>query len=235
MSLSLPHRKFPNSVLWTVGERGVAREGAAKVFRTPGRPSTVRRIWREFEAPLRVASAEFEVPVPLLLATAATESRGDPGAVRHEPGYALSLVVGIPAATTLKWINRNHGDLPLQAFEVADAATPHRVSPGMMQTLISTAREALGDASIGRVELLSPEVSIAAAAAYIRSQADRAAPRSTFMDPVLVAAAYNAGSLRQETARANPWRLRCHPLGTGSHISRFVAWYGDACAVTLRL
>jgi hypothetical protein len=52
------------------------------------------------------------------------------------------------------------------------------------------------------------------------------------MDPVLVAAAYNAGSLRKETATANPWRLRCYPLNTGKHISRFVEWYGDACAVT---
>jgi soluble lytic murein transglycosylase-like protein len=232
MSLILPHRKVANSVLWTVGRAGVALENGAKVFRTKGKPSTVRRIWQEFEAPIRAAGTEFAVPVQILVATAATESRGDPGAVRHEPGYAISLVEGLPNDATLKWLNGNHGELPLAAFAAADDETPHRVSPGIMQTLISTAREALHDPSLGRVELLSPDVSIAAAAAYIRSQADRDEARATFMDPVLVAAAYNAGSLRKETATANPWRLRCYPLNTGKHISRFVEWYGDACAVT---
>ena len=86
-------------------------------------------------------------------------------------------------------------------------------------------------AGLERADLLEPEISLYAAAAYMRDQADRDLDRSTFLDPVLVAAAYNAGGLYQEAKRSNPWRLRCYPLGTGEHITRFVRWYGDACAV----
>lgn len=47
----------------------------------------------------------------------------------------------------------------------------------------------------------------------------------TGFDPILVAAAYNAGSLRPSSG--NHWRIHCH----GNHLDRAAEWYGDACAV----
>jgi hypothetical protein len=231
MSLTLPHRKFPRSVLWRVTPAGVALEGSDRVFRTRGQPRTAQRIWAEYQGELRTAWQTYSVPIPILIAIAATESRGDRSAARHEPGYAAHLVDGIPSGAGIGWLNSHHRELPVENFVEADEATPGRVSLGVMQVLISTARDVLGDGSIGRAELLQPGVSFAAGAAYVRQQADLDPESSTFLDPVLVAAAYNAGGLYQETATANPWRLRCYPLGTGGHISRFVKWYGDACAV----
>lgn len=135
------------------------------------------------------------VPVALVLACIATESGGRAGAVRCEPGY------------------------------VSDEATPHRVSVGLMQTLLSTASEVVGH-PVDRAWLTDPGNSIQAGAGYIKRQAPL-----THYDPVLVAAAYNSGGVYEERDERNPWRLRCYPLGTGQHISRFVRFYNDAVAV----
>jgi peptidoglycan LD-endopeptidase CwlK len=48
---------------------------------------------------------------------------------------------------------------------------------------------------------------------------------TTSDDPILVAAAYNAGSLR--VSGDNAWHLASH----GDHLDRAAKWYGDACAV----
>ena len=193
--LKILHSRFEGSVRWCVDVDGVhVEDGSAE--RTKGEPMTMRRIWASYQEPLTYYADAYDVPVELLLATAATETRGNPDAVREEPGY------------------------------VSDEATPHRVSPGLCQTLISTAREALRDPSVGRAFLLRPEGSIQACGAYLASQR-----RLTAYDPPLVAAAYNAGGLYHDRAPANRWRLRCYPLGTGEHVDRFVRWYGDAVAV----
>ncbi len=99
-------------------------------------------------------------------------------------------------------------------------------SVGLMQTLVTTAREALGQHGLTGDDLLDPATSIAAGTAYIAQQR-----KSTRFDPPLVAAAYNAGSLRRDPAPQNRWNLVCYPSGTGAHIDRFVAWFGDAMAV----
>jgi len=44
-------------------------------------------------------------------------------------------------------------------------------------------------------------------------------------DPILAAAAFNAGGLYN--TNANPWHLRT----TGDPLDRAARWYGDACAV----
>jgi peptidoglycan L-alanyl-D-glutamate endopeptidase CwlK len=51
----------------------------------------------------------------------------------------------------------------------------------------------------------------------------------TGLDPILVAAAYNAGGLYRSTQ--NAWRLRSH----GDHLDRAAKWYGDACFVMASL
>ena len=70
-------------------------------------------------------------------------------------------------------------------------------SYGLMQTLLGTAREALGDERLSGHDLLRPETSIRAGTAFIVRQRNLHK-----FDPVLVAAAYNAGSPRP--ARTTP-------------------------------
>lgn len=158
---------------------------------------TAARAWATHGAAMQRAAKAQSVPVELLLACACTESGGRADAVREEPGY------------------------------IDDASTPHRVSPGLMQTLISTAREALANPRIDRAALLDPETSLAAGGAYIRRQAlGGRAP--TGFDPPLVAIAYNAGSLRPAQ---NPWGLVQTRRGDGWHADAFCGFFNDAFAL----
>ncbi len=153
--------------------------------------------WARHGEAMQRAAREHGVPVELLLATACTESAGRAEAVREEPGF------------------------------LDDRTTPHRVSPGMMQTLISTAREALADPRLDRAALLRPEVSLAAGAAYIRRQALRGRSPTAF-DPPLVAVAYNAGSLRPAD---NPWGMVQTRRGDGWHADALTRFLNDGVAL----
>lgn len=197
--LSVPHgvpQQADGGTTWRLARGGVIVGGEAAPRRSGGEPATLTRIWRTFRAPIEKCASAYGVPAELILATIATESGGKPDAVREEPGYT------------------------------SDQATPHRVSPGLMQTLISTARETLNEPGLTRAQLLDPETSIRAGTAYIRRQAGQ-----TNFDPPLVACAYNAGGLYRQDGEGNPWKLRQFPIGTGKHADRFIAWFGDALAV----
>ena len=100
-------------------------------------------------------------------------------------------------------------------------------SVGLMQTLVRTARGATGRRNLNGDDLLEPATSIDAGTAYIAQQRS-----DTHFDPPLVAAAYNAGSIRRDDGQANRWKLHCHPRGTGQHIDRFVAWFSDCMRVS---
>jgi len=169
---------------------------------------TAARAWATHGLAMQRAAQAHNVPVELLLATACTESGGRADAVREEPGY------------------------------LDDATTPHRVSPGLMQTLISTAREALADPKLDRARLLQPETSLAAGAAYIRRQALGGRVPTGF-DPPLVAIAYNAGSLRpaagppgsRSASAQNPWGLVQTRRGDHFHADAFCGFFNDALVV----
>lgn len=128
----------------------------------------------------------------LLIATIATESGGKVNAVRFESGYQ------------------------------DEATTPHRVSSGLMQTLLSTARDMLQQ-TVGIEALQDPLLSLRAGALYIASQV-----RFTDLDPVLVSATYNAGRLEFQNGIKNRWKLRQYPLGTSLHVDRFIRFYNDS-------
>jgi hypothetical protein len=166
-----------------------------KLERTGGKMVTVPRVWADFGAAIKQAAQDWHVPIELIVATICTESGGSPNAVRIEPGWT------------------------------SDSATPHRVSVGLMQTLISTARGALHDPAIDRAALLTPAISIHAGTAYIAQQ-----KFSTRFDPPLVACAYNAGGLYPNSGSANRWKLRQYPIGSGLHADRFVKWFNDCFA-----
>ena len=168
------------------------------VERTRGAPATVTRVWEAYAAEINRSARSYQVPCVLIVATICTESGGDASAVRLEPGYR------------------------------SDDETPNKVSPGLMQTLISTAREAL-QMSFDRQFLLVPGNSIAAGTAYIARQA-----KLTQLDPPLVAAAYNAGRLAYQAGERNRWKLRQYPIGTSAHCDRFVRFFNDAVHVLAR-
>ena len=186
---------------WRLSPEGLRLEGFVAPPRSQGRPETATRCWRDFRAAFETCAAAYGVPVELLIATACTESGGRAGAIREEPGF------------------------------ISDAATPHRVSPGLMQTLISTAHEVLCDGSIDRARLLDPATSIRAGAAMIRAQAVRR-KMPTHFDPPLVAIAYNAGSLRARAdGAADPWGMVQTMRGGHAHADAFIAFFNDCFAV----
>ncbi len=188
--LKRPHA-YRDSVKWYLDHTGVIIEtGPPETF--GGEPKTVRRVWNDFRPAIEEWAQEFGVPVELIIATISTETRGDPAAVRKEPGY------------------------------ISDEHTPDKVSPGLMQTLISTARDVLGDDSIDRKWLLAPQNSIRAGTALIAQQW-----KVTHLDPPKVACAYNAGSLYYNNSKENRWKMRQYPVNTSEHADRFVKWFNE--------
>jgi len=192
--LTVNHGVF-DSVQWRLAEDGLRINDAAPET-TGGRPLTVGRVWTAFGESMARWGAHYGVPVEVIIATACTETRGDPEKIRREPGF------------------------------ISDEETPHRISPGMMQTLISTARDVLRaetDETIDRAWLLVPDNSIRAGTAYIAQQRAK-----TKFDPPKVACAYNAGSIVRNDGPDNRWKMRQFPIGTSEHADRFVRWLNDA-------
>ena len=185
---------FGPGIRWRLSTAGVEIEGSG-VERTRGAPTTVSRVWDAYGGEIDRAAKQYQVPVPLIIATICTESGGKANAVRLEPGY------------------------------VSDEQTPRKMSAGLMQTLLSTARNTM-KMSVGRDWLLVPGNSINAGTSYIAEQSS-----VTQLDPPLVAAAYNAGGLYQQDGAQNRWKLRQCPIGTSAHVDRFVKFYNDAMAV----
>lgn len=109
------HGVFPGSIRWKLTNSGVIIEDDNFPQRTPGEPATVRRVWKDYGAPIEKWGGHYQVPVELIVATICTESGGRPEARRNEPGY------------------------------VSDRTTPSRVSVGLMQTLISTAQSVVDE------------------------------------------------------------------------------------------
>lgn len=195
--LTTQDSRFRNSVPWRLTKTGISIAGAAPVG-SGGQPATVTRVVSELRAPLVQWSEAFGVPMELIVATICTESSGKLDIkAREEPGY------------------------------ISDEETPHRVSPGIMQTLISTARAALGNPAIDRAWLEQPANSIQAGTAYIASQW-----KVTNFDPPKVSCAYNAGGVYYNDGDSNHWKMRQYPIGTSSHADRFVKWFND-CIIVL--
>ena len=150
------------------------------------------KIWGTYKAQIMSAAKRFDVPAELIIATIATESGGNSKALRKEPKYS------------------------------SDTKTPHQVSAGLMQTLISTAQMVMPGVRVTREWLFDPQNSIDAGTAYIAQQADK-----TDLDPPKVAAAYNAGGVYLQKGVQNRWKMRQYPIGTGKHVDRFVRYFND--------
>jgi len=188
--------RFKDSVAWQLAPEGLVIDQKRPPETSGNEPKTARKVWGSFRAPIEDWSEKLGVPVELIVATICTESGGDPAALREEPGY------------------------------VSDDLTPGKISPGLMQTLISTARKTLRDDTIDRAWLLKPENSIRAGTAYIASQWT-----STHFDPPKVACAYNAGEIYYNNSQENRWRMRQYPINSSAHADRYIKWFNDCFRV----
>lgn len=186
------HGYDPEGVQWCLTAEGLRVLPDAMAKGSGGEPQTVRRVWQEFGGSIKNWSAKFSVPAELIIATICTESSGKPSAKREEPGFK------------------------------SVASTPNRISTGLMQTLVSTARATLNRDDIDDGWLLQPDNSIQAGTSYIADQR-----RITRFDPPKVACAYNAGGVYKNASQNNRWRMRQYPIGTGEHCDRYVKWFND--------
>lgn len=193
-ALTRPHSRYPDSVTWRLTPDGLEVGGTIAVP-TGSEAAMAARVLSEFADAIITASTRTPVPAELVVATICTESSGQPHAKRFEPGCDLQ----------------------------DPSRTPRRVSVGLMQTLLSTAREALSDDGITLAALENPSTSIRAGMAYMWRQG-----ASTRFDPPLVACAYNAGSVRYQGSAANRWRMCQYPIGTSKHADRFVRFFNGA-------
>jgi len=183
---------------YRVTSMGVEAEDVG-YLRTGGAPLTMIRLWNDYGSSILHASYILSCPVDMVAAMIPIEalrmSNGsfNPRSDRKEPGY------------------------------ISDAETPHRRSPGLMQTLISTAKSMAREYKLIEEDLVTtdllfdPYYSILLGSAYIRKQIDRYG-----VDPVKICGAYNAGSVKRDPG--NPW----HVLSFGkTRNDRYVAWFND--------
>jgi soluble lytic murein transglycosylase-like protein len=195
-ALQQPHRRYPDGVAWRLVRDGI-EVGGALATPTAAEAKMAEAVLRDFGDAIVTASARFPVPAELVVATICTESGGNPRAKRFEPGCDLE----------------------------DPARTPRRVSVGLMQTLLSTAREVLGEETLALAALENPSTSIRAGMAFLWRQGG-----ATRFDPPVVACAYNAGSVRYEGSAGNRWKMCQYPIGTAKHADRFCRFYTGAVA-----
>ncbi len=210
---------------WRYDASGVyvrGADGGRQAMRTDGEPKTMRRIWQLFFDQILAASREHDVPPALIMMVIATET----AAFRN---------YGFTGPMTFRWEAN---------VKVNDVSPPlfGDYSAGPMQILATTARWVISaqhldyDAfRVAPVYERRPEPpqthpmyeagnNIALGTAVIKQRW-----KQTGDDPILVAAAYNAGGVYQSSE--NPWGVRCY----GNHLDRAAQWYGDACFVLSEL
>lgn len=196
------HSRFGGHA-WKITASGIAIKGEGHP-RSPGEPRSIQYLWEDFGDDILYASNEMQVAADTLSAMVCIEAgrqedslRFDPTATREEPGY------------------------------VSDTQTPHLVSPGLMQTLLSTAQHMaktyhlVDPDEVDREFLQDPGYSLLMGAAYLHHLMDRYGP-----DPMLLSAAYNAGGLYKDLG--SRWHLRTY---SPERLDRFASFFNDFHAV----
>ncbi len=210
---------------WRHDARGVyirSHANGNEPLRTRGEPITCRKIMELCSEHIVAASLKYEVPIALIIMTIATET-------------AFVRKYGFTGPLTFRW--EPH-------VQVKDVSPPTRgdYSAGPMQTLATTARWVIRTQNLSydpfevapsynqRPEppehhpLYDYAVNIDIGTAEIFQRWSRSGD-----DPILVAAAFNAGGLYETSG--NAWCLKCY----GNHLDRAAEWYGDACTVIKEL
>lgn len=201
MNLSEYHHKFPDSVQWRVTPDGVEVYGQGLITYSDAALKRAKTFMNRYGDSFLYAAVQYHVPVEILVACALTEAdiKEPETCFRKEPGY------------------------------ISDEKTPHRISVGLCQMLISTARQTMRCKDIDRPWLYNPDNSILACASYMR---DLNFNWQTGYDPIYSACAYNAGGLYEQKGRNNRWKLRQYPIGTGRHADRFAEYFGAVMQLT---
>ena len=207
---------------WRVDKTGVFLKGKSKPERTPGDPTTTTKVIELYADAIRDASVKFQLPPELIVMTIATET----AAFRDH---------GFTGPKTFRW----ESHFLLGFTDSALDGTTGDYSAGPMQVMSSTAREMNVKKLSGEFDsktdlkwferkpspipkslgLYDARICIMVGASYIAHQSS-----NTGLNPILVAASYNAGSIRASGTSA--WRIHAH----GDHLDRSAAWFGDACA-----
>lgn len=186
-----------------------------KPLRSGGEPKTCAAILDIYEQQIFDASMKHGIPPELIVMTIATESGAD----------RKTKFTGAP---TFRW-----------------EAGHTTYSAGPMQTLATTAEEVIDILQLtynkktvcpafgvkpnpipDDLKLYDGATNIDIGTGEIKLNNKR---HSTGFDPILVAACYNAGSLRETSA--NPWNL----FTFGDHLNRSAEWIGDACFLLKKL
>lgn len=198
--MSLKEFHNPNGgTRWRLTTEGIEVEGRG-IIRTKGKPLSMIQLWEDYGDDILHSSYELEVPVDVIAAMIPIEAvrkdgslSFDPKSDRLEPGYE------------------------------SDEETPHRRSPGLMQTLISTAQsmddkyDLLDGEKVTAEILFDPFYSIMLGTAYLAHQIERYG-----MDPVLMCGAYNAGSVRSTSK--NDWKIMTYGE---TRMDRYIEWFND--------
>lgn len=218
------HRFGNGTREWRYDERGIAirENGVVTEQRWESSLDTMRKITQYMGAELLAASTKHGIPPALLLMTVATETHI----------YKAQKFTG---PKTFRWEAHVEND-------DVDPPTRGDYSAGPMQSLASTARwviRAKGREyglnyqpfAIAPVYAAKPDprpvhhplydyaANLDLGTAEIRIRLNKSG-----LDPILVAAAFNAGGLYKSPH--SPWGLRAY----GDHLDRAAKWYGDACA-----
>lgn len=245
-------RSYNGGRAWRVRESGEV-EVERKVITSGGAPTTARLFLLEYGEAAHQAAKRFSIPVPWIVGMAAIEAirlkakprGGEWGKGRVNQfmeralpgrGWRLLKAAGVEVRGRVNALRMDPVSLRYESEFVSPEDTPGRVSAGLMQTLLSTARDmadrypdtapraALSGArrKVELGDLLIPELSILWGAAYMRHLIDREAERATIprlledgraaggMDFVLMTGAYNAGGIIAQDPngpKANPFGL----------------------------
>jgi hypothetical protein len=194
-ALKALHTHFAGAVRWQVSNDGLTVEGDPKPLFNAADEREVGAVMTQYGSMICAVTAKIQVPIELIVACICIESSGKADAIRHEPGCSL----------------------------INPELTPQKISIGLTQTLLSTAREALQRPTLHIADLCDPALAIEAGASYMWRQG-----RLTGFDPPLVGAAYNAGSLRFDSTAQNRWRLVQYPIGTPQYDDRFIRFFNAA-------
>lgn len=199
--------------VWKTTAQGVLVKGEGSTRRTRGEPTTLRGIQDRFGALMDQIFFDTGVPIQLLAATMANESGGHDGGERFEK-HLNDWSIGVMQTLTNT------------AWGVARSATHFNLKHVAQMTPIPKG----GNLQDWRLTLHNSTTSLLLGAEMLRQINERF---SCYWDPVLLYAAYNAGSPRKNDDR--PWGLHYHRVELKDRVfdamDTFTAWFGDACAV----
>lgn len=215
------HSKFGGQE-WKYDGDGIylkSYSGGTKPIRSPGTPTTCKAIWDEFGTIIMVMAKKYGMAPEILVMTIATETAAykahgftGPATFRWE-AHVWNKDVEPPVqgdysagpmqtlGTTARWVIRAQ-NLPFHPFQVAPVYSV-RPSP-------APATHPLYDAA----------TNIEIGAAEIKQRLGVSG-----QDPILIAAAFNAGGVYEN--HGNAWHIKTY----GNHLDRAAQWFGDACAV----